>query len=255
MPERIVVAQEKLLVEQRDVVERFRGKEVFPEPPKALLEFVERTAEQSFTFEPYLEPDLMFSQDADYPGWRVRPNLYFWDLIKSGRLSPDAARLSLGWVAMEAIRRPPYDGGMQMYENDPLAPKLEQLRNDGKIAVPYWCKHMLSTSRFGISAEEIDNHIVPVFARLSQIEDQIKVGKIKAGIPPYMAFNYRGNTAHPEWGETNTSEWFADETRDGYRLFGGSSDRGGLANVDDGDPGGHDDDIGFRLQVVFSSET
>ena len=255
MPERIVVAQEKLLVEQRDVVERFRGKEVFPEPPKALLEFVERTAEQVFIYELYLEPNALFTQTSDYPGWRVRPNPYFWDLIKSGRLSPDAARLSLGWVAMEAIRRPPYDGGMQMYENDPLAPKLEQLRNDGKIAVPYWCKHIPLTSRFGISAREIDNHIVPVFAQLSQIEEQIKAGTIKAGIPPYMAFNFRGNTAHPEFGETDTAEWFADETRDGRRLSGGDSGSGGLACLDDWIPGYHDGDIGFRLQVVFSSET
>src|SRR3989344_3439026 len=100
--ERTAVAKDKLLVEQRDVFEHFRGKEVFPEPPKALLEFIERTSEQGFTFEPYLEPDLRFTQDAEFPGWRVRPNPYFWDLIKSGRLSPDAARLSLGWAAMEA---------------------------------------------------------------------------------------------------------------------------------------------------------
>lgn len=248
MLERLTQTDQELLAAQVAAIEHFRGKEVFPEPPKALLEFIERTTEQGFTFEPYLEPDLTFSQDAQYPGLQVRPNPYFYDLIKRGLLPTDAVRLpGPMWAAMEAIQKPPYDGGKQLYENDPLAPILENLRKKRNIETPDWCRHIPAISRFGVSALELERYLHPLFAQNAIVEDW-QVGN------SYVAFLYRGNSAHPEWGETNTAEWFPkDKLGGGRRLIGGDSDDGGLGHVGDWLAGNRDDYVGFRLRVVFPS--
>lgn len=148
---------------------------------------------------------------------------------------------------------PEYDGGRQLYANDPLAPKIEKLRENGKIAIPGWCRHIPSISRFGTSPNEIDSLIVPVFAKLSQIKDQIKAGEIEAGTPPWAAWFYRGNTAHPEWDQTTTWEWFANNFGADGRLIGGYRDGGGLAGVDCDWRDRRDGGVGFRLRVVSSS--
>lgn len=250
MAERVITpTTSELLSAQTDAIDRFRGREVFPEPPKALLEFIERTTEQGFTFEPYLEPNITFSQDVQYPGLQVRPNQYFYDLIKEGLLPSDAMRLSGPvWAAMEAIQKQNYDGGRQLYENDPLAPILEDLRQRGKIKIPDWCRHIPATSRFGVSALELEHYIYPLFAQQAGVSEE-QVGN------SYAAFLYRGNTAHPEWGKTSTAEWFTKNKLrgGGSRLIGGSSDHGGLGDVDVWGADDHDDGVGFRLRVVFPS--
>lgn len=243
----------ELLSNQTGVLETFFGQEAIPEPPKALLEFVEITAELGFTFEPYFEPRVVFTQDSNYPGWVVKPNPWLFDQIRKDNISPDAVALTGQWAAMEGFAKPEYADGKQLYANDPLTGILEKLRKDKKIEVPDRCSHIPTISRFGTSPDEIDNYIVPVFTDLSQIENQIKAGNAKAGTPSYMVFNYRGNTAHPEWGQTNTSEWFANEFGDGSRLFGGGRDFGGLARVDYFWHGDHYGSVGFRLHVAFPS--
>ena len=152
------------------------------------------------------------------------------------------------WAAMEAVQKPPYDGGRQLYENDPLASMLEGLRERGNIEVSEWCRRIPAVSRFGVSPLELERHVYPLFARNAGV-DQSQVGN------SYVAFLYRGNTAHPEWGKTNTAEWFTkDKLRDGRRLLGGRSDFGGHGDVGDWYVGDHHGDVGFRLRVVFPSQ-
>lgn len=248
MAERLALTGRELLATQSEALDRFFGNEALPEPRKEHFEFIERTQEMGFSFKLFLEPNRIFTQDADFPGWLIRPNPYFWSLIKSGRLSSDAARLSLGWVALETVQKPPYDGGQQLYYDgiDPLGPVLEDLRKKGKIKIPDWCKHVPSISRFGISPLEIEGTILNSAAEL------MRARKVEQS--PYMLFNFVGNLAYPEWGQTNTSEWFADKTGDGFRLLGGLSNRGGLACVVDWDPGLHNGHVGFRLLVRFPSQ-
>jgi len=244
---------EALVAQQTHVLERFFGNEVVPKPSQELMAFVERTAELGFTFEPYFEPRVVFTKDSNYPGLVVKPNPWLFEQIQKGNISPDVASLSGQWAAMEGFQKPEYDGGKQLYENDPLAPKLESLRKNGKIAVPDWCRHIPSISRFGTSPDEIDSLIVPAFSEFAQIEDQIKAGEIKVGTPSWASWFYRGNTEHPEWGQTNTWEWFSNNFGAVRRLIGGRRDRGGLADVDDDWHGHRHDYIGFRLQVASSS--
>lgn len=245
---------EALVVDQNRIVENFFGNEAIPELPKTLVEFIERTTEQGFSFELYREPRVVFTQDSSYPGLVVKPDRWLFEEIQKGKISLDAISLSSQWAAMEGFPKPEYDGGKQLYENDPLASKLEKLRKNGKIAAPAdGCRHIPSISRFGTSPDEIASLIVPVFAGLSQIEDQIKAGKIKAGVPPWASWFYRGNTAHPEWGQTNTWEWFTNSFGAAGRLFGGYRDLGGLAGINYYWRGSGYAHIGFRLRVVSSS--
>jgi len=239
----IDVAQ--LHAQQIETRNRFFGKEILPEPPMELTEFIERTCKLGFTFEPYLSPGKHFSSDSDYPGWVVRPQAWFFDQIKRGNISPDSVRLPLQWAAMETIERPSYDRGGQLYENDALASILEDLRKGGKIAVPDWCKHIPSVSRFGVSADEISG---PVASRFAEV---VKVNAVNVDAPTYMAFNYLGNIAHPEFGQANTAEWFVNIFARGYRLIGGNSDNDGLAGVGCDSSDGHRGDLGFRLLVAF----
>lgn len=235
----------RLHAEQSETINRFFGKEILPEPPRELKEFIERTSKLGFTFEPYLSPGKHFSLDSDYPGWIVRPQAWFFDQIKRGNISPDSARLPLQWAAMETIKRPAYDGGRQLYENDALAQILEELREEGQIVIPEWCRHIPVVSRFGTSPQEISGPIAARFAEAA------KVDAANVDAPTYMAFNYLGNIAHPEFGQADTVEWFADEFKRGHRLFGGLSDDGGLTYVDCLSSDTHLGAIGFRLRVAF----
>jgi hypothetical protein len=70
-------------------------------------------------------------------------------------------------------------------------------------------------------------------------------------LPKYLEFNLLGNLHHPEWGETNTWEWFEDEIKGGDRLDGGNSSYGGLAGVGDSFPAYSNDGFGFRPLVML----
>jgi len=68
-----------------------------------------------------------------------------------------------------------------------------------------------------------------------------------------IEFNILGNIHHPEWGESNCSEWFSDQYKAGLRrLLGGDSDFGGLAYVYSDDPVNRHGGIGFRALGRFS---
>src|SRR3990167_9715917 len=106
MAERPISSGQTLVRAQAETLDRFFGKEAIPQPPGELLEFVERTTELGFTFEPYFEPAVTFSEQASYPGWRVKPESWFWRMIKEGKISQESARLSGTWMAMEALQKP-----------------------------------------------------------------------------------------------------------------------------------------------------
>lgn len=246
MAERPISTGRELFVTQARVIESFLGKEVFLEPPQGLLEFVERTTEMGFTFEPYLEPNITLSQDAQYPGWHKKPGSYFYDFIRKGDLPPKAMRLSLMWAAMETIVRPSDDRGLQLHKNDALAPHLEDLRKQGQIEVPHWLERVPSISRFGVSPKEVSGPVVARFAEIAQVD----IKNVNIDAPDYKSFNYFGH-AHPEFGEANSWEIFADRLRGGNRLIGGYSDHGGLSNVYGWTAYDHNQGIAFRLRVGF----
>ena len=244
----IALAPGELLAHQTQVLERFLGEVAFPEPPREAIEFIERSTEAGFTFELYLEPTAVLSQDCNYPGWRVKFGPWLHEQIRQGNISEDVIRLSAGWRVMEAIQRPNYDGENQLYENDALAPTLERLRSSGHIKVPGHCKHIPSTSRFGVSPDEIIGPVVAVSSEILRVKPENRLG-----LPSVASWSFRGNTEHPEWGEATTWEWFGNSFGSGRRLIGGAADRGGLGNVHCLLSDHHRDHIGFRLSASFPS--
>ena len=171
-----------------------------------------------------------------------------WYRQQIGRtIDKDAAILKPAFVLVDTTPKPNYDGGRQLYPNDSFGPLMFQLREEGKIEVPDDYKHVLETSRFAVTPVERETHLYPAFAKILKVEPD------KVRVPTAAENNFLGNIHHPEFGQNNTYEWYADEFGTDYRLIGGDSDSGGLTNVSYGWSGYRHGHYGFRLLVFFSS--
>jgi len=224
-------------------------REDIPKPPTELLKFQERNKDLGFTFEPFYWPEVVLEEDSDWPGAGIRPEGWYWQQIRNRNLPKNFATLFAGWYAMESIQKPDYVGGRQLYSNDALGLYLENLRNQGKIAVPELYRHVPPISRFAVSWDEIHS---PVISEVSKLFD---VDRSRMKIPRMIELNVRGNMAHREWGQTNTLEWFEDKFEDAHRLYGGNANNGGLAHVLDSWSDYRNDHLGFRLLVSFPQQT
>lgn len=224
-----------------------RRKIEIPRPPQDLLDVQASLVEKGISiFEAHFLPDVALEQNSQFPGWQIKPENWFWQNIKEGKILGDPAKLPGMWILIDGTPKPNYDRGLQMYPNDPHAPILSDLRGLGKITVPDHVRNVPEASRFGVSLEEIKAEVVP---RVAEELLGIDAGRIR--VPKEIEFNVIGNLHHPEWGQTNTWEWLHDNFGDDDRLIGGSSDYGGLAHVDDYWPGHHYGLLGFRLLAEF----
>ena len=157
---------EQLIRTESEALKRFFGKEiVVPKPPQELFQTLENMSKLGITgFEPHYLPQVSLTEKDKIPGWKVKPESWFWQQIKKGKLSKDAATLQEGWYLVDGRRKPNYDNGQQRYENDYLEPIMADLRNKGKIqkysSVP-------NISRFGASPEEIEQVILAEFFRIT----------------------------------------------------------------------------------------
>lgn len=240
---------ERLVAQEKEAWKSFRGKDVeVSTPPQELFDVWTRANEQGITvFEAHFEAPMEFKQNSNYPGWKVKPEPWYWNQIKAGSVAKDAANLGGVWVLVDGSRKPTYGSGKQLYENDPFGPILARLRQEGKIAVPDSYKHVPETSRFAVTPDEREAHFNLALA------DILGVDVSQIGILKEIEFNVLGNMHHPEWGQANTSEWLDDKFGDGYRLIGGHSDNGGLARVYYRWSDRRLDYWGFRPKVVFPS--
>lgn len=214
--------------------------------PQEVSDVLQRAKEAGIgVFEVYHLSGVTLSKDSRVGGWDKKPEDWFWKQIRNGKVSQDAATLPDAWVLVDKTPKPDYKDGKQMYENDPLKALLKQLRKDKKIQT---IKGIPDTSRFGISHYELFQVILPEIAKV------LEVDKNQVRLPKEIEFNVIGNLKHPEWGETNTWEWFEDKFGDDHRLIGGDSDRGGLADVGHRWFGNRSDFVAFRPLVVVSSK-
>ncbi len=149
------------------------------------------------------------------------------------------------WVVVDGSEKPAWRGGIQMYENDPFAQILAQLRRDEKIKVldPYGV--FPKDSRFEISYTELSEHVNPAIAELLGVKSE------QVRIPTQDEFILIGNLAHQEWGRTDTWEWLKDQLGEDRHLVGGDSKAGGLTAVHHYWSNGHNRCIGFRPLIVF----
>lgn len=222
---------------------------VVPTPPQELIDTVTRAKELGVTvFDAVFLTAKELSQDTEFAGWNVKPGDWYWNQIKRGTIAKDAARLPGAWVLVDRTPKPNYDGGKQLYEDDPFGPLLKGLREEGRIQVPSGYEHVPATSRFAISADELEQAVFPEIAKFLGVEGIAEVRK-----PKGIEFNVLGNLRYPQLGETDTWEWFDDKFGGDRRLVGGDSDVGGLASVDRFWSGYHYDFVGFRPLIVFPS--
>jgi len=250
-------------------LQKFFGRsfEIPPLPEEATTERIAEWREQGFELH-YL-PSLSLIDITIDPsgavtevrpnirGWKKKPADRFFDLIKEGKLPKEAAELKGGWVLVDTRPKPSYDDGKQMYPGDLLATALAELNRQGLIKQASFdgTTKLPPTSRFGISPRELaDPRVMAVLVKVLNIESG------EASLQRAMEFNILGNLHHPEWGDTSTSEWFADTSEwfaDQYgagsqQLFGGSSVPGGLSYVSSFGLDNRSGDIGFRLLGRFS---
>ena len=212
-----------------------------PQEVSAILQRAEKAG--IGVFEAHHLSDITLTKDTNVEGWDKKPENWYWDQIKNGEVSPDAAKLPGSWVLIDKTPKPDYKDGKQLHEKDPFGPLLVKLREDKKIQS---IKGMPDTSRFGISHNELTQVVLPEIAKL------LGVDASQVRLPKEIEFNLIGNLKHPEWGNTNTWEWLNDKFEDDDRLFGGSSGSGGLARVDYRWSGNHDGNLAFRPLVVVS---
>ncbi|MBI2448462.1 hypothetical protein HYV44_02810 [Candidatus Microgenomates bacterium] len=117
-------------------------------------------------------PPFVFTQDLELPGWKIKPEDWFWEKLAKSKLflKSDSGEMIemeraefLGQVVLVDTRcKPTYDNGRQMWKDDEefLGPIMKQLRDEKKIA-PY----DLPSSRFGVLYQELDDHILPAIAK------------------------------------------------------------------------------------------
>lgn len=212
--------------------------------PQEVSAILQRAEKAGLTFfEPYRLSGLTLNKDSNVDGWDKKPEDSYWGAIKNGNVSQDAPKLPDAWVLIDKTQKPDYRDGKQMYEKDPLGTLIARLRKTGKIQK---VKGTPEASRFRISHDELFQVVLPEIANLLGVEaSQVRLPKI-------IEFNVMGNLKHPEWGTTNTWEWFDDKFGGGRRLIGGRSDVGGLASVSRRWRGAHYDDAAFRPLVVVS---
>lgn len=188
-------------------------------------------------------PPVEMRRDASFPGWRVKPEKWFyekaaegkvWKRQPGGEFALDNKPLWLGdpaggtIILFDTRCKPNYNEGKQMWPDDEfLSPIMGGLRKEGKV-VKY--EYGPQSSRFGISAEEIEQSVWPAVASLLGLKpEQVRSERV-------VEFNYLSQ-AYPvprskDDGETNTSIWFAEGFEGGQdRFCGGLSVYGGLAHV------------------------
>jgi len=189
-----------------------------------------------FGWEPHFFPEILMSADATYPGWKIKPEKWFFQASDQGKLlllQPDgslvvsnpAYKLGGVTVLIDTRLKPAYNDGQQMYTKDNLlGPIIEDLRKQQKIQ-----DYSPRNSRFHTSGNECEV-IKPILAaKLGLKPEQVRLEtEIEANVIPQLYTDMpRQND-----GDTNTSEWREEffASRD-YRLRGGRSGNGGLAHV------------------------
>lgn len=244
-----------LVEREREALKAFFGKEVPVSQPPALLLETQKVAEaKGFDgLKPFYFPTVDLKQKDNYPGWKVKPEEWYWEQIKEGKVSSDSAKLDGYWALLDESIRPSYNDGRQVFENDMLAGIVQRGRQQRKIAVPNYLRETPDVSRFGISLDEQDRFVFPKLTRVLRLADKKKEAKTRR--PTEMEFNFAGNLCYPHLGQTDTAEWFEDKFVAGSRLIGGSSDHGGLAYVHYFWSDYHDGSVAFRPLVAFPPKT
>lgn len=215
---------------------------------------------QELGLEPHFLPRMAMSQDANFIGWKVKPEDWYYEKVAEGKIlrniageleiDKQAFNLEGITVLVDTRLKPSYDDGKQMFKNDNLLGSIIlSLRNKGKIAQYDYCPQ---SSRFGVSANEWEKEIKPVLVlKLGIDKAQLRLERtIEANVIPQL---YLHIPRHKD-GETNTWAWYEEYFGGASaRLGGGRSGCGGLADVACRSSGVHWGGWAFRPLVVLGT--
>ncbi len=185
-------------------------------------------------------PRFVFTQQAELPGWKIKPSNCYWRDLADGRIYRKNVqnipwRLTAmhfgGFVVLVDTRLKPQEcEERQMFENDSvfLGGLLERLRQEDKIT-----RHHLGldNSRFAVSSDDCEQAILPALETM--------IPEARWRLETYPEFNVIAqlfpHMPRARDGETATMLWFDECSGDGQeRLYGGRSESaecGGLAEV------------------------
>ncbi len=197
----------------------------------------------------------MISED-NYPGWKINLQARYYNNVAAGKIFRRRNGESIFDYVVELeditvlidIRLKPkydirdnggqmsegddsclnYNKGRQMWADDDfLGSIIADLREQDKIAR---CDSDPQSSRFGVSSDEWESHIKPVFAvKLNLAPSQLRLERaIEANFIPQTYIHL----PRKDDARTNTWVWYEERFRGrGSRFYGGHSDFGGIAGV------------------------
>jgi len=193
---------------------------------------------QKLELEPHFLPPVMMLPEAGFPGWKIKPENWYYQQVAGRKIlyrQPDgsimvdkeAFKLNGITVLVDTRLKPQFKNGEQMFKNDNLlGPIIERLRIKERI-VQY--EDGPQSSRFGVSANEWEEHIKPALAEFLSIEvSQVRLERaIEANVIPQLY----PHMPRQEDGQTNTQVWYEEYFRGpSRRLLGGRSPWLGLAD-------------------------
>lgn len=223
---RVVSSLVALVGATQKKLQKFFRVDIEPMPAEFTEENLAKWAE--FNFKPVYLPMEEIGEDRKLKGW-TKPEGWFYQKIKEGKISVDSTQLCKGWYLADFTVGTDYIDGAQVFLNDPLAPIITRLREEGKIGK---YDNTPVGSRFAITNDEWRNVVCPAVAEaLGFKPEQVRLERA-------AEFNAIGNIYDPNRGRFNMWEWFSDKFEDSYRLCGGFRDFGGLAGVGCGWSGG-----------------
>lgn len=209
-----------------------------PRAPQTLWKALDATkAARINIFSPHFLPLVKIDKDGKYPGWKRKPQDWFWEQLVERELDEASADLPGVWVLVDKSG----------YQRDPLEPMLGGLfesryrKSDFPTLEDY-------DPRVDISADELDMKVYP------EISNRLKLNSANVVVrsPRAIEFNFLGNLHYPEFGKSPNSIWLEDLHKSGSRLVSGNAKRGGLSGIDWRRPDQRYDVVGFRPMIVFA---
>ncbi len=193
---------------------------------------------QKLGLEPGFLPAVSLGQNNNYSGWKTKSEKWFYEKIAEGKIFRDIAgklvvvndvKLEGAAVLVDARCKPAYKDGKQMWDGDEaLGLVIQSLRKAGRIAK---YEYGPQSSRFGVSADEWEAEIKFLWAEKLQLKaEQLRLEIAEEANVIPQVYPYMSRKAD---GQTNTWVWYEQYfVARGFRLFGGYSGFGGLADID-----------------------
>ncbi|KKU18904.1 MAG: hypothetical protein UX30_C0023G0010 [Candidatus Saccharibacteria bacterium GW2011_GWA2_46_10] len=228
IPRPIPIYANKLVSQTAKLLSKRFGKKITVDPLPDWFTEENLAKAAKFNLRPIFLPGEEIGQDRPLRNW-VKPNDWFYRQIQDNKIAADSTYLKRGWYLADFTLGADYEGGTQVFQNDPLSPIIARLRQEGKIGKN---DKTPPGSRFAILPKEEWPLLIAAL-----VDEELKIppcsydeGRLERAIE----FNAIGNLYDENRGKFNMWEWFAAVSGDTHRLRGGYRGDGGLTSVDCG---------------------